>query len=298
MTEMYFLQFWRLGRTGRCGVRSEPTSWFTDGHLLPVFTQGWRATLLVSSIRALIPFMWASLVTQMVKIHLQFWRPGFDPWVGKIPWRRERLPTAVCLPGEFHGQRSLEGYSPRLQRVGHDGVTFTSLHPTNLIILHTVPPSVTITVGIRFQHVNFGGVTNIHSIELPLEWKFIKGPKGEKSPKQLLGTERACPRAPSQTPIYLSKHGKMHRVWVDSSTLSMKVWNSHLIKIWHQVTASFVKHDSTFFMKKIWIEILKAVQLTANWCFCDVNWCQVSCCGSVYPTHKGRRMLKWGLSHL
>ena len=29
-------------------------------------------------------------------------RPGFDPWVGKIPWRRERLPTQVCCPREFH----------------------------------------------------------------------------------------------------------------------------------------------------------------------------------------------------
>ena len=27
----------------------------------------------------------------------------FDPWVGKIPWRRERLPTLVFWPGEFHG---------------------------------------------------------------------------------------------------------------------------------------------------------------------------------------------------
>ena len=26
-----------------------------------------------------------------------------DPWVGKIPWRRERLPTPVLWPGEFHG---------------------------------------------------------------------------------------------------------------------------------------------------------------------------------------------------
>ena len=30
-------------------------------------------------------------------------RPGFDPWVGKISWRRERLPTSVFWPGEFHG---------------------------------------------------------------------------------------------------------------------------------------------------------------------------------------------------
>ena len=30
-------------------------------------------------------------------------RPGFDPWVEKIPWRRECLPTVVFWPGEFHG---------------------------------------------------------------------------------------------------------------------------------------------------------------------------------------------------
>ena len=29
---------------------------------------------------------WASLVAQMVKNPLQCWRPGFNPWVGKIPW--------------------------------------------------------------------------------------------------------------------------------------------------------------------------------------------------------------------
>ena len=39
-------------------------------------------------------------------------RPGFHPWVGKTPWRREWEPTPVSLPGEFHGQRSLAGYSP------------------------------------------------------------------------------------------------------------------------------------------------------------------------------------------
>ena len=53
----------------------------------------------------------ASLVAQMVK-NLPAIRPVFDPWVGKIPWRREQLPTPVFWPGEFHGQRSLAGYSP------------------------------------------------------------------------------------------------------------------------------------------------------------------------------------------
>ena len=37
---------------------------------------------------------------------------GFDPWLGKIPWSRKWQPTPVFLPGEFHGQRSLVGYSP------------------------------------------------------------------------------------------------------------------------------------------------------------------------------------------
>ena len=39
-------------------------------------------------------------------------RCGFDPWVGRIPWRRAWQPTPVLLPGECHGQRSLAGYGP------------------------------------------------------------------------------------------------------------------------------------------------------------------------------------------
>ena len=39
-------------------------------------------------------------------------RRGFDPWVRKIPWRRKWQPTPAFLPGKFHGQRSLAGYSP------------------------------------------------------------------------------------------------------------------------------------------------------------------------------------------
>ena len=35
-----------------------------------------------------------------------------DPWVGKIPWRREWLPIPGFLPGEFHGLRNLVGCSP------------------------------------------------------------------------------------------------------------------------------------------------------------------------------------------
>ena len=39
-------------------------------------------------------------------------RCKFDPWVGKIPWRREWQLTPVFLPGESHGWRSLVGYYP------------------------------------------------------------------------------------------------------------------------------------------------------------------------------------------
>ena len=38
-------------------------------------------------------------------------RPRFNPWVGKIPWRRKWQPIPVLLPGESHGQRSLMGSS-------------------------------------------------------------------------------------------------------------------------------------------------------------------------------------------
>ena len=34
------------------------------------------------------------------------------PWVRKIPWSRKWQPTPVFLPGKYHGQRRLKGYSP------------------------------------------------------------------------------------------------------------------------------------------------------------------------------------------
>ena len=54
-----------------------------------------------------LQYSWASLVALLVKNPPVMWRPGFDPWVGKISWRRERLPTPLFWPGEFH-----ELYSP------------------------------------------------------------------------------------------------------------------------------------------------------------------------------------------
>ena len=44
----------------------------------------------------------------------------FDPWIGKIPWRRKWQPTPVFLPGKSHGRRNLVGYCPwDCKRVRH-----------------------------------------------------------------------------------------------------------------------------------------------------------------------------------
>ena len=56
-------------------------------------------------------FVWC-LAQTVKKICLWCRRPGFHPWVWKISWRKQWLFTPVFLPGEFHGQRSLAGYSP------------------------------------------------------------------------------------------------------------------------------------------------------------------------------------------
>ena len=68
---------------------------------------------------------------QWLRIHLQFRkhrRHRFNPWVSKIPWKREWLPTPVFLPGESHGQKSLVGYS----QWGHKELDMTERLSTHL----------------------------------------------------------------------------------------------------------------------------------------------------------------------
>ena len=61
-------------------------------------------------------------------------RCRFEPCVGKIPWRKTWQPTPVFSPGESHGQRSLEGYSP-WDRKETDRTKVTEHTPHT----HTVP---------------------------------------------------------------------------------------------------------------------------------------------------------------
>ena len=65
----------------------------------------------------------ASLVAQWLRMHLHCWRHrrcGFDPWVGKISWRRAWQPTPIFLPRKSLGQRRLVAYSPWGHRVRCD----------------------------------------------------------------------------------------------------------------------------------------------------------------------------------
>ena len=69
-------------------------------------------------------FLWGSqLGAATLQLGLRCWlmaenqsavqETKIDPWVGKMPWRREWQPTPVFLPGESHGQRNLASYSRR-----------------------------------------------------------------------------------------------------------------------------------------------------------------------------------------
>ena len=95
----------------------------------------------------------ASLVAQLVKNLPAVREPGFHPWVGQIPWRRERLPPPVFWPGEFHGlyspwdckasdtteQLSLSLFSPCFRNVQVDDiVTVGECQPLSKIVLFNV----------------------------------------------------------------------------------------------------------------------------------------------------------------
>ena len=71
-----------------------------------------------------LQYSWASLVAQMVKNLLQCGRSEFDPWVGKIPWRRRWQPTLEFLPGESPWtEKPGRLQSMGLRSVRHDWVT-------------------------------------------------------------------------------------------------------------------------------------------------------------------------------
>ena len=73
-------------------------------------------------------------------------RHGFSPWVRKIPWGRKWQPIPAFLAGEFHGQRSLVGYSPW----GH-----TESDTTDRLITHITAPQFCMSFCCTMKWVSF-----------------------------------------------------------------------------------------------------------------------------------------------
>ena len=71
-------------------------------------------------------------------------RGGFDSWVGMIPWCRKWQPGPVFLPGKFHEQRSLAGYSPwgckEWDATEQREVQFSSVQFSCLVVSHCLRP--------------------------------------------------------------------------------------------------------------------------------------------------------------
>ena len=120
-----FFSVWEHRQTTVC-AQSPDFTWITR-----VYTSQWITPWLQSAVRhkeiqkadfksflimLLIYIHWIDLSGfpggSEGSVCLQCRRPGFDPWVRNIFWRRKRQPTPVFLPGKFHGQRSLVSYSP------------------------------------------------------------------------------------------------------------------------------------------------------------------------------------------
>ena len=79
-----------------------PYSWWMD-----------KLIMYIHSIYILDVYLGLPLWLRGSSVCLECGRPRFNPWVGKIPWRRKWQPTPVFLSGESHGPRNLVGYSPR-----------------------------------------------------------------------------------------------------------------------------------------------------------------------------------------
>ena len=115
---------------------------------------------------------------------LQCRRSRFDPWVGKVPWRRKRQPTPVFLPGKSHGQRSLAGYSSRGRKQSD---TTERLHFTSVV---KNPPA-------NAEDVRDTGLIPFRKIPWRREWQltplFLPGEShGQEEPGELqvMGLQR------------------------------------------------------------------------------------------------------------
>ena len=102
---------------------------------------------------------WKHIMTHVLLAHHWGFRdsaynvpPGFDSWVGKIPWRRKWQSTPVFLPGKCHGQRTLVSYSPQGSQKSQ---TWLGMHACRRIseIKTKLHSSITLTVTLESAHL-------------------------------------------------------------------------------------------------------------------------------------------------
>ena len=167
---------------------SAPLIWTSPYKILGVVEcSRWRQDIDIKITPKILP-LWLS----WERIHLQCGRPGFDPWVGNIPWRRERLPTPVFWPREFHGLFSPWGHK-KSDTTEWFSLHFTSLDDTRLevkkkIIFREFTDFI-IQIGNKLS-----AFRQIHVLFLEKGWNFwilYKG-KGFQIPKYQNHTKTVC----------------------------------------------------------------------------------------------------------
>ena len=122
-----------------------------------------------------LQYSWASVLAQMVKNPPQCRRPGFDPWVGKIPWRWERLPTPIFWSGEFHGLYSSRGHK-QLNTIEQ------LCHPLSIVVEYPC---------LSCDRLGFNSLMGKqHALWASLVAQLVKNmPTRQETPVQLLGWE-------------------------------------------------------------------------------------------------------------
>ena len=118
---------------------------------------------------------WTSQVALVVKnlpsnISRRCRKHGFDPRVGKIPWRRKWQPTPVFLPVKPHRQRRLVGYSPQ----GYKESDMTEHTYTHVAFVYLLLPILSVFshfffVSIMLYHV-FSYFSSVHQWSLIVYW--------------------------------------------------------------------------------------------------------------------------------
>ena len=108
------------------------------------------------------------------KVCLQCRRPGFNPWVGKIPWKRKWQPTPVFLPGKSYGQRSLSGHSPSVAKnqttTEQVILLLTTGPPGKSVKVHLEHTECVFSIWIKLSSFLFSSVQFSHSVVSDSLW--------------------------------------------------------------------------------------------------------------------------------